>query len=156
MELSDVETRLKNAEEKLRKTDLFLLENDVNERSITHKLAQYLQEEFRQEWHVDCEYNRVGTELMAKKLDLKAEPSCTDDTDAQTVYPDIIVHHRGNENQNLLVIEAKKNSSRFGTSRDEEKLEAFGQQLGYEYCVLVTFDRDRASHRYIKPQGALT
>jgi hypothetical protein len=46
MKLSDVEARLKKAEEKLRKADRFLLENDVNERSITHKLAQYLQKPF--------------------------------------------------------------------------------------------------------------
>jgi hypothetical protein len=151
---SDVEARLKKAEEKLLRTDRFLLENDVNERSITHKLAQYLQEEFFPEWDVDCEYNRVGTEEMAKKLDLKAEPSCTDDTHARTVYPDIIVHHRGKEYENLLVIEAKKNSSPAGTSRDEEKLKAFGKELGYKYCVLVTFERDRASHRCIKPTQA--
>jgi hypothetical protein len=94
---------------------------------------------------------------MTKRLrNPQAEQCPTDDTDAQTIYPDIIVHHRGKGNENLLVIEAKKSSSRLGTDRDKEKLEAFGQQLGYEYCVLVTFDRDRASHRYIKPRGALT
>ena len=121
VKLWDVEARLGKAEEKLRRTDRFLLRNDVNERSITHKLAQHLEKYFRG-WDVDCEYNRVGTELMTKRLRSPGAEQChTDDTDAQTIYPDIIVHRRGKENQNLLVIEAKKSSSRSGTSRDEEK-----------------------------------
>ena len=39
--------------------DSFLFEADANERSITHKLAEYLQAQF-QDWNVDCEYNRNG------------------------------------------------------------------------------------------------
>ncbi len=37
--------------------DRYLLENNINERSITHKLAEHLQTEFR-DYHVDCEYNK--------------------------------------------------------------------------------------------------
>ena len=147
---SDVETRIIHAREKLRKKDQFLLEKDVNERSITHNLAQYLEEEFSG-WDVDCEYNRVGKELMTKRLELRPEQFWTDDTHAQTVYPDIIVHQRGKEDENLLVIEAKKKSNPSGIDRDESKLKAFAGQLGYEYCALVTFDLDQVSHRFITP-----
>lgn len=41
----------------LSKNDAFLLEGNVNERSISHKLAEYLQQEFN-DWNVDYEYNR--------------------------------------------------------------------------------------------------
>lgn len=34
----------------------YLLENNANERSLTHKLAEYLNLEF-QDFDVDCEYN---------------------------------------------------------------------------------------------------
>ena len=39
------------------KNDSFLLENSVNERSISHKLVIYLEKQFP-DWDVDCEYNR--------------------------------------------------------------------------------------------------
>ena len=150
MKQPDVEMRIIKAKEKLLKKDRFLLRNDVNERSITHKLAQYLEKQFPG-WDVDCEYNRVGKTPMNKKLRLQAEPSCTNDTDAKTVYPDIIVHHRGKEKQNLLVIEAKKKSNRSGPGRDENKLRSFADELGYQHCVLVIFDVDRVCHRFTKP-----
>jgi len=37
--------------------DGYLLYKNINERSITHKLAEYLQNLFP-EWNVDCEYNK--------------------------------------------------------------------------------------------------
>lgn len=37
--------------------DDHLLKENINERSITHRLAMYYQEHFP-DWHVDCEYNR--------------------------------------------------------------------------------------------------
>ena len=37
--------------------DASLLQYDVSERAITHKLAEYLQYRFG-DYHVDCEYNR--------------------------------------------------------------------------------------------------
>ena len=43
--------------QKLRKLDKDLLDINVNERTITHKLAEYLQKHFP-EFNVDCEYNR--------------------------------------------------------------------------------------------------
>ncbi len=38
--------------------DHYLLENDINERSISHKLAEYLGYEFPN-YNVDCEYNKM-------------------------------------------------------------------------------------------------
>lgn len=80
--------------------DDHLFQHDVHERSITHRLACYLQEEFR-EWHVDCEYNRD----CESKDDIKRDSN--DKKRGRKIYPDIIVHKRG-ETQNLLAIEAKK------------------------------------------------
>ena len=36
----------------------FLLQNNINERSLTYKLALYLQNHFL-DYDVDCEYNRM-------------------------------------------------------------------------------------------------
>lgn len=49
--------------------DRYLLENNLNERAITHKLAEYYQLLFR-EWNVDCEYNRN----LGKPKELTIDP----------------------------------------------------------------------------------
>jgi len=55
---NEIERKVKSCLQILREQDKYLLDNDLNERTITHKLATYLQEEF-QEFNVDCEYNRL-------------------------------------------------------------------------------------------------
>jgi hypothetical protein len=98
----------------------------VNERSLTHKYAEYLQEEFP-EWNVDCEYNRDGHDT--KKIISYIRK--IDNENARTVYPDIIIHHRGTKN-NLVVIEAKKDNFN-GDNLDVQKLEAYNKDLGYKF-----------------------
>ncbi|MFH1743621.1 MAG: hypothetical protein ABIH23_31845 [bacterium] len=139
----EAKKRVAKAIEHFEKNDLGLLDRDANERSITHKLAEYLQQEYP-DYHVDCEYNRRGTEV--KRL-LDSVPSCTpSDTDAVTVYPDIIVHRRG-EKQNLLVIEAKKSNSKTKCEFDRSKLGIFTQPGEYEYdfglLLIINLDESR-------------
>lgn len=115
--------------------DLYLLENDVNERSLTHKLAEYMVPQFPG-WDVDCEFNRSG-ETPKTLAGWRSRTVAIDDTNAQTVFPDIIVHRRGTED-NLLVVEAKK-SSTSNRSEDDAKIDAYIRELGYQFGCLVTF-----------------
>ena len=119
--------------------DCPLLEMNANERSLTHKFAEHLQKEFP-EWSVDCEYNRDGDDIP-KRLRAMFDHIPADDENAQTVFPDIIVHHRGRqldgEHRNLVVIEAKKSGNHDG--RDREKLKEFKVQYGYSFTVLLRF-----------------
>jgi hypothetical protein len=136
LDRADVEERVRAALDTLLEQDGFLLFADVNERSITHRLAMYLQSLFP-EWNVDCEYNRDGHD--PKELDLPVSGANEYDTDATTVYPDIIVHKRDSQN-NLLVIEAKKStSSRRDIQFDLVKLEQYRRQLRYEHALFVEF-----------------
>jgi hypothetical protein len=128
--------RLKRARAIFLERDSYLLEVNANERSMTHKFAEYLQDEFP-DFNVDCEFNRQGS--LPKELYITvASDIAENDEDAQTVFPDIIVHHRG-ERGNLLVIEAKK-SGRDDT-RDRKKLDAFkaDEDYQYEYAVRMRF-----------------
>lgn len=109
--------------------DRELLEINANERSITHKLAEYLQREFPN-WNVDCEYNRRGREIKRLSFEFGEEIK-PDDIEAKTIFPDIIVHQRGAQ-LNLLIVEVKKNRG-MQTTRDKEKLEAFGRDPAYGY-----------------------
>lgn len=109
--------------------DASLIDADANERSMTHRLALYLQGEFPG-WDVDCEYNRRGTD--PKRLHALRESIYSDDLEGRTVFPDIIVHKRM-ANANLLVVEAKKNWSGSIDQGDKEKLEAFLADEEYHY-----------------------
>lgn len=121
------------------KSDCDLLEIGANERSITHKFAEHLQRQFRH-LKVDCEYNRHGDDI--KKLPLPVENIKNSDLEAKTVYPDIIVHRRGDDKCNLLVIEAKK-TAMGDMERDRCKLRAFTHPRGrykYKCGLLLVFD----------------
>lgn len=74
-----------------------------------------------------------------KVLHLVAAETRTDDTDAKTIFPDVIVHQRGTDN-NLIVIEAKKNANRDRDDQDLAKLQAFRGELGYRYAVFLKFE----------------
>lgn len=128
MNLEELERTVRTALGRLRAQDLFLIRANANERTISHKLAEHLQKEFAT-LKVDCEYNRHGNEI--KWLEVPTSNISWDDTEAKTVFPDIIVHQRNNDNHNLLVIEVKKSSNARNSQFDENKLIAFTKE---PYC----------------------
>lgn len=97
----EIMNKVENSLEKLFTNDSFLLQKVGSERSVAHKLAEYLQRQFL-DWNVDCEYNRKNLDI--KILDGIRE--CSEQRKTDRVSPDIIVHKR-NTNENLLVIEIK-------------------------------------------------
>lgn len=118
--------------------DHHLLGVDANERSITFRFAMYLQMRLP-EWVVDCEYNRDGIEpKRLGSFDLYPD---NEDDEAKTVFPDVIVHLRG-ERQNHLVLEFKKSTSRIDRQIDLRKLRGYKQQLGYEHALFVEVGTD--------------
>jgi hypothetical protein len=139
-DLMDVRERVRRAFLQVIKNDAHLLTVDANERSITHRLGIYLQEVFP-DYHVDCEYNRNGPE--DKRLSKFEKPSSTNDRDGRTVFPDIIIHLRGTD-QNMVVIEAKKSSNKQTCAGgdctcDRCKLQTYQSELGYEFAFFVEF-----------------
>ena len=136
---SALHSKVKAALSDFFRKDRDLLERNVNERSISHKFAEYLQHQF-EGLQVDCEYNRHQVE--GKTLNLEPERTSSDSLDAKTVYPDIIVHQRGDNSCNLLVIEVKKQGAG-SVSKDKKKLSAFtghGQEYNYRLGLLLVFD----------------
>ena len=143
---AELHTKVGNALREFFREDRKLLCIDANERSITHKFAEHLQHQFA-DLKVDCEYNRHGDD-DPKKLVVTPGPTFTDCVDAETVYPDIIVHKRGHDCSNELVIEVKK-SNRRGANRDMDKLIGFtdhtpDDKYKYEYTLglFLEFDVD--------------
>lgn len=149
----EVEACVVSALQELLQDDASLLQYDVAERAIAHKLAEYLQRHF-DEYHVDCEYNRNvvpgDSRLGALSRDWRKILSMPgprnnrnkrrnrqdqDDSAEFSVYPDIIVHRRLSNDHNLLVIEVKKSSSDVPRGFDRDKLCAFTATDGRNpYC----------------------
>jgi hypothetical protein len=136
---TEIDARLQRARTAFMRRDRHLLTANANERSMTHKFAEHLQNQFRI-WSVDCEYNRDGD--VPKQLRGRFGAVPPDDENAHTVFPDIIVHRRGRqlggERRNLVVIEAKKSGNNDG-GKDRAKLQAFRDEYGYAFTVLLLF-----------------
>lgn len=110
--------------ELLLKEDRDLFTCEVNERTLTQNLAKHLQK-FFPNFSVDCEYNRDGTN--PKKVDGK------------NIVPDIIIHKRGCNDHNLVVIEAKKDANDCDMRNDCVKLLGIRKTLKYHRAFFVDF-----------------
>jgi hypothetical protein len=127
-----IEHALNEALDTLLKRDAHILKADVNERTISHHLAGYFEPYF-DGWNIDCEYNR--DQHAAKRLEISRRDVPNDDTQARTVFPDIIVHKRNTN-------EINKTTSREKDDFDLCKLDAFKKQLGYRFAVFVKVRTD--------------
>lgn len=111
--------------------DGFLLETDVHERTIVAMLARYLRPHFPVH-HVDVEYNRHG--LDRKMINL---PDNCRGGGRKPIYPDVIVHQRGHDNENLLVIQLKKETNREPRICDRVIIEAMKDAFRYHRGLLL-------------------
>ncbi len=139
MNQTDFENRIKIAISDFLYLHYVLLKIDANERSITHKFAECLMPLFP-EWDIDCEYNRVGYESYdLKKLGLSLKSISSDDEKAVTIYPDIIIHHRGKTGigNNLAVIELKKNPTKKEENEDINKIRSIKKELKYQIGMFI-------------------
>lgn len=110
-----------------------LLDRNVSERALTHHLARFLREGVPRPFVVDVEYNRHIDD--PKRLLLPPRQAADDELRATTVFPDIIVHVRGTDDHNLLVLEVKKPGG--DLEYDAKKLTAFREQLHYRHAAHV-------------------
>jgi hypothetical protein len=158
MNRSDVSKILQDSMDQLFRNDLHLLRYDVSERSITHKLAEYLQARVP-ELNVDCEYNRnfpsgpnspkflymIDYERKQVVGDTRVKDVDEEELKAYSTYPDIVLHRRGVNHENTLVIEAKKINSSAPDEFDFAKLCGFtghddGNEYNYEHGVFIKFE----------------
>lgn len=99
--------------------ETWLLEHDLGERTLTHRLAVHLEQQFPG-WQVDCNYDRLGERTLRLP---RGSIVSTDDHLAKSIYPDIVVHQREIPN-NLLAIEVRKAANHQPDEHDRHKLRA--------------------------------
>ncbi len=118
---------------------------DINERTVTHRLAIYLESYFQKYGYiVDVEYNRMRGDtvgdavgnLMGKRLNWEEN-----EQGSSYVYPDIIVHKRDTDD-NLLLIEVKMSWKNVKKSDDLLKITEYIKEIGYQYGVYIELSPD--------------
>ncbi len=132
----EIKEKVETGLDQLFKIDSFLLEKSVNERTISARLHLYLTEFFPKHM-VDCEYNKHSQHDQKILMGIK---ECSEKKKSDLVIPDIIIHTRDTDEDNLLVIEIKKD----GTDEcDIKKLEKFTDQSGifrYKLGLFIKFN----------------
>ena len=108
--------------------DGFLLEANAGERTIVGRLVAYLEPHFP-EHHVNVEYNRHG--LHPKRLDLPAYGG------EKLIVPDVVVHRQGHDEENLLVIQVKKETNNESRDYDRAVIAGMKKDYGYRWGVLI-------------------
>ncbi|WP_295230351.1 hypothetical protein [uncultured Chryseobacterium sp.] len=147
MDLTSTLNNFDDALSVLLKDDKHLLEANLSERSIAHRLALYLTGLFP-EFDVDCEYNGdVDSDNYRKNLQIdrediiKLSKKKIDEFDTYSVFPDIIVHKRKFNTDNQLVIEIKKKDSNIEQKKyDLLKLKAFTNQYNYRLGIYLELE----------------
>jgi hypothetical protein len=123
--------------------ETYILEKDLGERALTHRLAVHVERQFPG-WEVDCEYNRLGERMLRLP---KGTIVSTDDALGKSVFPDILVHQRDIPN-NLLAIEVRKASNHQPSEHDQHKLEALTDPhlwFAYWIGVLLTLAKNNVA-----------
>lgn len=122
--------------------DIRLLQRHGLERSITFRLALYINEAIRNEAWINEINQELSVTNESLKIDVEYNKSGLDPkrTPRQPfgAHPDIILHRRENNDQNILVVEIKGWWDRRDRQRDINKLEDLTHQNGeYKYGLGV-------------------
>jgi hypothetical protein len=177
---NEIKFNLEKAIDRLFVNDFYLIQNIAHERSITHMLARHLAD-FFPDYDIDCEYNLDITNLKGRyakrkeiqvlideleniKKHIKDSPDKTINEYGEiiiplNIYPDIIIHKRGTNKFNTLIIELKKSTNNDTNSikLDNLKLEAYtSQRLQYRLGAYINlsvgkdFDKNKTEIDYYK------
>lgn len=116
-----------------------VIEISSSEWSYNCLIARYLENRF-DSFDVDVEYNKHGEEY-------KWHPS---PDESGKIRPDIIVHERGTDDRNLLVIEIKKDATEGEIKNQKERVNAFvsGEDYQYDYGLFLDLNSGKNPDYY--------
>lgn len=148
MNKPEIDTLIEKALDDLYNRDSALLQKiyDINERTVSHRLAIYLENLLSDtDYNVDIEYNRMRDDynpdaignLMGKQLNWEESGE-----GPNYVYPDIIVHKRDTK-ENLLEIEIKMAWKNGKKDFDYFKINEYMSQLGYRFGAYIELHENR-------------
>ena len=112
--------------------------HDMHEVALCHRLAVHLEKSGKfTGYSIDCDYNRDERKIKRRR-------QITKNPKGKKFRPDIIVHKRGSgENNNLIMIEAKKDPCRPEERAEEiERLIDNANKYQYAHAFFVVFPKD--------------
>jgi hypothetical protein len=125
---AEIKGAIASALERVYRQDFLLIERQAHERSVAFRFGHYFSEivgqtSFRNdsELTIDCDYNR----------NLVNVKNMQGFNEVHGILPDIILHHRGFNDKNVVVIELKGHWG--GNGRDDEKLRGFTHPSENDY-----------------------
>lgn len=137
-------TIVQTALDRLVRYDSQLFDLKACERALHFRIAHYMAQSrlIHRPLTVDCEYNRRWDE--EKLLWLFGNRR------ASKVFPDILIHERNTDANNMVALEIKRPYQRL--RHDREKLRAFRDQLMYRHVghIIVGHDRQRQVVREVR------
>ncbi len=87
------------------------------------------------------EYNRHGLDPKAITL----PPACRRGARG-LVVPDLVIHQRGSDQANLLVLEVKKQSDQSPAQCDHAKVSGLMKEFGYKFGALLRIPVGEGAH----------
>ncbi len=137
MKLHEIKDKVQNALNTFYKNDSFLLENNLCEKCLVHRLAIYLENERFPGYFIDCGYNKSFFEK-------KSVPKIAANLNGN--YIDIIITKRDdNYIHNLICFEIKRWNNYHGRKKDIENLEILtkGDRFGYSYGFYIILGKSK-------------
>lgn len=145
----DIERCINRALDLLYENDEYLImhggivqEDHVSERGIVFRFGVYFDWLFRQSisrnYHIDAEYNR---DIYEKKQ----MPKQDNPEEMKNCYPDFIVHRRGRNDNNLLILEFKTWWNK-DQNEDKNRVQYFidpKNQYKYQFGATVLLEKQR-------------
>ena len=115
--------------------------HDMHEVALCHRLAVHLEKSEKFDGYlIDCDYNRSGINVKRSERNVKKHPR--EKVKNCGFRPDIIVHKRGSDDDNLIMIEAKKASATRPQKKEAKKrLRRHAKAYNYCYAFYVEFPK---------------
>ena len=133
MDLEYLKKKIKKCIDEFYLNESDLLKRENYEVTISCKFSQYLFIKFPK-FDVDCEYDKhIDSEKRVKELN-------------QNIRPDIVIHKRGIDDNNLVYIEIKTDHNRTTRNKDYAKIKVLTKQsraYKYRLGVFIDFNRNK-------------
>ena len=140
MDKKSIKILIERALKELIRRDVSLIHRKVKEECINHRLACYLERFLSKYWggySVDLEYNKNYNDPKKIIID--------ENKNIKAIRPDIIIHERETNDNNLIAFEIKKN---YTDKHDLKKIkELLRNPYNYKYGCLISYLPTR---KYIK------
>ena len=147
---TEITAKIDDCLDKLYEEEKDFSEKNLSERCLVFRFAHYLQNEFGNDYFVDCDYNSSVYQDPESGEWKKRNGKLILDQRTGALkkrFIDVIVHKRGPDaSSDFICFEFKKwnNSKPDAVRKDENNLKVLTSQYGYQFGFHLTFAKERS------------